>query len=179
MHANHILCNIIDITEETRLVCWTIQDHMKMNKIFQWYQLIVSILNRFGQVGNKIDGYEVKNFDSHFNMNFLSFCTYQMSILISDIQSISWRLCFWVEMTTMCKKQKWGKTEHGAENWKFLQQLQFPKETTTLGIWDTKALLLKCHQSNVFSSITELGDILMSLERYKDKYIANSRWLSN
>ena len=56
--------------------------------------MIVFILNKFGHIGNKIS-YEINNFDSKFDMNYMSFHRYQMTILITDIQHLSGKLSHW------------------------------------------------------------------------------------
>ena len=85
------------MTEDTRGSCWTVCDHAKINKIIQWYQLIVFILNKWGNIGNKIDGYQIYDFDHRFDMNYMSYHRFQMSILISDIQALCRRLSVWVQ----------------------------------------------------------------------------------
>ena len=84
-----------------RLPCWTVQEHI--NKIIQRYQLIVFILNKFGHIGNKIS-YEINNFDSKFDMNYMYFCQYQMVILITDIQHLSGKLSCWAGTCINVKK---------------------------------------------------------------------------
>ena len=102
-HAGRILHTIDTMTEETRLACWTVQEHMKINKIVQQYQLIVFILNKFGHIGNKIS-YEISTFDSKFDMNYMSFRQYQMAILITDIQHLSGKLSYWAGTCINVKK---------------------------------------------------------------------------
>ena len=102
-HAGWVLHAIDTMVEETRLPCWTVQEHMKINKIVQWYQLIVFILNKFGHIGNKIS-YEINNFDSKFDMNYMSFHRYQMAILITDIQHLSGKLSRWAGTCINIKK---------------------------------------------------------------------------
>ena len=92
------------MTEDTRGSCWTVCDHAKINKIIQRYQLIVFILNKFGNIGNKIGGYQIYDFDHHFDMNYMSYRQFQMSILISDIQALCRRLGVWAKTCTMAKK---------------------------------------------------------------------------
>ena len=92
------------MTENTRGSCWTVQDHAKINKIVQRYQLIVFILNKWGNIGNKIGGYQIYDFDHRFDMNYMSYRRFQMSILISDIQALCQRLCVWAKTWTTTKK---------------------------------------------------------------------------
>ena len=92
-HAQRILHNISSMTEDTRGSCWTVRDHAKINKIVQRYQLIVFILNKWGNIGNRIGGYQIYDFDHRFDMNYMSYRRFQMSILISDIQALCQRLC--------------------------------------------------------------------------------------
>ena len=92
------------MTEDTRGSCWTVCDHAKINKIVQWYQLIVFILNKWGNIGNKIGGYQIYDFDHRFDMNYMSYHQFQMSILISDIQALSRRLTVWAQTCIMAKK---------------------------------------------------------------------------
>ena len=40
--------------------------------------LIVFILNKFGNIGNKIGGYQIYDFDHHFDMNYMSYRRFQM-----------------------------------------------------------------------------------------------------
>ena len=103
-HAQRVLHNISSMTEDTRGSCWTVCDHAKINKIVQQYQLIVFILNKFGNIGNKIGGYQIYDFDHRFDMNYMSYRQFQMSILISDIQSLCRRLGVWVKTCIMAKK---------------------------------------------------------------------------
>ena len=91
------------MTEDTRGSCWTVCDHAKINEIVQWYQLIVFILNKWGNIGNKID-YQIYDFDHRFDMNYMSYRQFQMSILISDIQSLCQRLGVWAKTCIMPKK---------------------------------------------------------------------------
>ena len=79
-------------------------DHAKINKIIQRYQLIVFILNKWGNIGNKIGGYQIYDFDHRFDMNYMSYRRFQMSILISYIQALCQRLCVWAKTWTMAKK---------------------------------------------------------------------------
>ena len=92
------------MTEDTRGSCWTVCDHAKINKIVQWYQLIVFILNKWGNIGNKIGGYQKYDFDHRFDMNYMSYRRFQMSILISDIQALCRRLSVWVQTCITVKK---------------------------------------------------------------------------
>ena len=92
------------MTEDTRGSCWTVCDHTKINKIVQRYQLIVFILNKWGNIGNKIGGYQIYDFDHRFNMNYMSYRQFQMSILISDIQSLCRRLGVWAKTFITVKK---------------------------------------------------------------------------
>ena len=101
--AGRVLHAIDTMVEEMRLPCWTVQEHMKINKIVQRYQLIVFILNKFGHIGNKIS-YEINNFDSKFDMNYMSFRRYQMAILITDIQHLSGKLSRWAGTCINIKK---------------------------------------------------------------------------
>ena len=103
-HAQRVLHNISSMTEDTRGSCWTVCDHTKINKIIQWYQFIVFILNKWGNIGNKIGGYQIYDFDHCFDMNYMSYCQFQMSILISNIQALSQRLGVWVQTCIMVKK---------------------------------------------------------------------------
>ena len=103
-HAQWVLHDISSMTEDTRGSCWTVCDHAKINKIVQRYQLIVFILNKFGNIGNKIGGYQIYDFDHHFDMNYMSYCRFQMSILISDIQALCQRLGVWAKTCTTAKK---------------------------------------------------------------------------
>ena len=103
-HAQQILHNISSMTEDTRGSCWTVCDHVKINKIVQWYQLIVFILNKWGNIGNKIGSYQKYDFDHHFDMNYMSYHRFQMSILISDIQALSRRLGVWAQTCITVKK---------------------------------------------------------------------------
>ena len=91
------------MTEDTRGSCWTVCNHAKINKIVQWYQLIVFILNKWGNIGNKID-YQIYDFDHRFDMNYMSYRQFQMSILISDIQSLCRRLGVWAKTCIIPKK---------------------------------------------------------------------------
>ena len=102
-HAQRFL-HISSMTEDTRGSCWTVCDHAKINKIIQRYQLIVFILNKFGNIGNKIGGYQIYDFDHRFDMNYMSYRRFQMSILISDIQSLCRRYGVWVKTCIMAKK---------------------------------------------------------------------------
>ena len=99
-HAQWVLHNISSMTEDTRGSCWTVCNHAKINKIIQRYQLIVFILNKFGNIGNKIGGYQIYDFDHRFDMNYMSYRQFQMSIFISDIQA----LCVWAKTCTTAKK---------------------------------------------------------------------------
>ena len=92
------------MTEDTRGSCWTVCDHAKINKIVLRYQLIVFILNKFGNIGNKIGSYQIYDFDHHFDMNYMSYRQFQMSILISDIQALCGRLGVWAKPCTRAKK---------------------------------------------------------------------------
>ena len=92
------------MTEDTRGSCWTVRDHAKINKIVQRYQLIVFILNKWGNIGNKIGGYQIYDFDHRFDMNYMSYRWFQMSILVSDIQALCQRLCVWAKTWTTAKK---------------------------------------------------------------------------
>ena len=92
------------MTEDTRGSFWTVCDHAKINKIVQRYQLIVFILNKFGNIDNKIGGYQIYDFDHRFDMNYMSYHRFQMSILISDIQALSQRLCVWAQTCITVKK---------------------------------------------------------------------------
>ena len=92
------------MTEDTRGSCWTVRDHAKINKIVQEYQLIVFILNKWGNIGNKIGGYQIYDFDHRFDMNYMSYRRFQMSILISDIQALCLRLGVWAKTWTTAKK---------------------------------------------------------------------------
>ena len=103
-HAEQILHNISSMTEDTRGSCWTVRDHAKINKVVQRYQLIVFILNKWGNIGNKIGGYQIYDFDHHFDMNYMSYRRFQMSILISDIQALCRRLGVWAKTWTTAKK---------------------------------------------------------------------------
>ena len=103
-HAQRVLHNISSMTEDTRGSCWTVCDHAKINKIVQRYQLIVFILNKFGNIGNKIGSYQIYDFDHRFDMNYMSYHQFQMSILISDIQALCGRLGVWAKTCTMAKK---------------------------------------------------------------------------
>ena len=103
-HAQRILHNISSMTEDMRGSCWTVRDHAKINKIVQRYQLIVFILNKWGNIGNKIGGYQIYDFDHRFDMNYMSYRQFQMSILISDIQALCQRLCVWAKTLTTSKK---------------------------------------------------------------------------
>ena len=103
-HAQRVLHNISSMTEDTRGSCRTVCDHAKINKIIQQYQLIVFILNKFGNIGNKIGSYQIYDFDHRFDMNYMSYCQFQMSILISDIQALCGRLGVWAKTCTMAKK---------------------------------------------------------------------------
>ena len=103
-HSQRVLHNISSMTEDTRGSCWTVCDQAKINKIVQRYQLIVFILNKFGNIGNKIGGYQIYDFDHRFNMNYMSYRRFQMSILISDIQALCGRLGVWAKTCTTAKK---------------------------------------------------------------------------
>ena len=103
-HAQRILHNISSMAEDTRGSCWTVCDHAKINKIVQWYQLIVFILNKWGNIGNKIGSYQIYDFDHHFDMNYMSYRRFQMSIFISDIQALSQRLGVWAQTCITAKK---------------------------------------------------------------------------
>ena len=103
-HAQRVLHNISSMTEDTRGSCWTVCDHAKINKYVQRYQLIVFILNKFGNIGNKIGGYQIYGFDHRFDMNYMSYRRFQMSILISDIHSLCQRLGVWVKTCITAKK---------------------------------------------------------------------------
>ena len=103
-HAGRILHNIDCMTEDTRGSCWIVCDHAKINKIVQCYQLIVCILNKWGNIGNKVDSYEIYNFDYRFDMNYMSFLCFQMSILISDIQALCSKLGVWAQTCITAKK---------------------------------------------------------------------------
>ena len=92
------------MTEDMRGSCWTVRDHAKINKIVQRYQLIVFILNKWGNIGNKIGGYQIYDFDHRFDMNYMSYRQFQMSILISDIQALCRRLRVWVQTCITVKK---------------------------------------------------------------------------
>ena len=92
------------MTEDTRGSCWTVRDHAKINKIVQQYQLIVFILNKWGNIGNKIGSYQIYDFDHRFDMNYMSYHWFQMSILISDIQSLCHKLSVWVQTCITAKK---------------------------------------------------------------------------
>ena len=92
------------MTEDTRGSCWTVRDHAKINKIVQRYQLIVFILNKWGNIGNKVGGYQIYDFDHHFDMNYMSYHQFQMSILISDIQALCHKLSVWVQTCITVKK---------------------------------------------------------------------------
>ena len=102
-HAGRVLHAIDTMVEEMRLPCWMVQEHMKINKIVQRYQLIVFILNKFGHVRNKIS-YKINNFNSKFDMNYMSFCLYQMVILITNIQRLSGKLILWAGTCINVKK---------------------------------------------------------------------------
>ena len=104
-HAQRILHNISSMTEDTRGSCWTVRDHAKINKIVQRYQLIVFILNKWGNIGNKIGSYQIYDFDHRFDMNYMSYRRFQMSILISDIQALCQRLCLGKNLDN-CKKTR-------------------------------------------------------------------------
>ena len=103
-HVRRVLHNIDSMTEDTRGSCWTVYNHAKINKIIQWYQLIVFILYKWGNIGNKIGSYQIYDFDHRFNMNYMSYCWFQMSILISNIQALSHKLGFWVQTCIIAKK---------------------------------------------------------------------------
>ena len=103
-HAQRILHNISSMTEDTRGPCWTVRDHAKINKIVQRYQLILFILNKWGNIGNKIGSYQIYDFDHRFDMNYMSYRRFQMSILISDIQALCRRLGVWAKTWTTAKK---------------------------------------------------------------------------
>ena len=103
-HAQLVLHNISSMTEDTRGSCWTVCDHAKINKIIQRHQLIVFILNKWGNIGNKIGGYQIYDFDHLFDMNYMSYRRFQMSIPISDIQALSQRLGVWAQTCIMAKK---------------------------------------------------------------------------
>ena len=92
------------MTEDTRGSCWTECDHAKINKIVQWYQLIVFILNKWGNIGNKIGDYQIYDFDHRFDMNYMSYCRFQMFILISNIRALSHKLGLWEQTCIMAKK---------------------------------------------------------------------------
>ena len=61
-------------------------------------------LNKWGNIGNKIGGYQIYDFDHRFDMNYMSYRQFQMSILISDIQALCQRLCVWAKTWTTAKK---------------------------------------------------------------------------
>ena len=103
-HAWRVLHNIDSMTEDTRGSCWTVCNHTKINKIVQWYQLIMFILNKWGNIGNKIGGYLIHDFDHRFDMNYMSYRQFQMSILISDIQALCHKLSVWVQTYITVKK---------------------------------------------------------------------------
>ena len=92
------------MTEDTRRSCWVVCDHTKINKIVERYQLIVFILAKWGHIGNKIGNFQAYNFDSRFDMNYMSFRTFQMSILISQIQSLCSKLTAWAKTCITPKK---------------------------------------------------------------------------
>ena len=105
-HAQRILHNISSMTEDTRGSCWTVRDHAKINKIVQRYQLIVFILNKWGNIGNKIGGYQIYDFDHCFDMNYMSYRRFQMSILISDIQALLSKIVCLGKNSDNCKKTR-------------------------------------------------------------------------
>ena len=103
-HVERILHGIYTLTEDTRRSCWVVCDHTKINKIVQHYQLIVFILSKWGHIGDKIGHFESYNFDYRFDMNYMSFRTFQMSILISEIQRLCSKLTAWVKTCITAKK---------------------------------------------------------------------------
>ena len=103
-HVGRILHGIYTLTEDTRGSCWVVRNHMKINKIVQRYQLIVFILSKWGHIGDKIGDFESYNFDHRFDMNYMSFRTFQMSLLISDIQHLCSKLTAWAKTCITAKK---------------------------------------------------------------------------
>ena len=47
---------------------------------------------------------QIYDFDHCFDMNYMSYCRFQMSILISDIQALCGRLGVWAKTCTTAKK---------------------------------------------------------------------------
>ena len=103
-HVGRILHGIYTLTEDTRGSCWVVHDHTKINKIVQCYQLIVFILSKLGHIGDKIGDFKSYNFDDRFDMNYMSFRTFQISILISNIKRLCSKLTAWAKTCITAKK---------------------------------------------------------------------------
>ena len=103
-HAWRVLSNIKYMVEQTRQSCWEAVDHNNINKIVERYERIVSIMNNWGNVGDKLNGYKIWNTDTYFDMNFLRYRRHQMSFLISDISNICSRLILWCQKCLNPKK---------------------------------------------------------------------------
>ena len=103
IHAKRILRNIAYMVEETRGKCWKLTDHSRIDKILFRYQLIVTILKKFMDIGSK-GNYSFLQTDNHFSLYYINYRRFQLSIFISAINNISNILRHWVETTISPRK---------------------------------------------------------------------------